>query len=102
MAFGNISTYFDYLVNLEKLYFQDCYFGYVEDSPFRNLKNLNYLSLLDCTGIRPLDKSFFAGLLSLNTLDLSSIEFKKDSLSDLKNLDKVCIFEKQEFSFYKT
>ena len=103
VTFSNLrSTYFDCLVNLEKLDLQYSYFeSSFEESPFRNLKKLNYLNLSNCTALKPFDKAFFAGLINLNTLDISfesnrlsaeKIEFKKDSFTDLKNLSSIFFF----------
>ena len=96
------STYFGYLVNLEKLDLSYCFLKSVEASPFRNLKKLNYLNLSNCEADKPLDRLIFVGMLNLNTLDIKfdpdgisaqSIEFKKDSFTDLKNLSNF-IFRK--------
>ena len=101
LSFCNFkSTYFDYLVNLEKLDLQKCHFKDVEEGPFRNLKKLNYLNLSNCKsyGDKPLDKLFFVGILNLKTLEMNfdsksiydrNIEFKKDSFTDLKSLTNI-------------
>ena len=93
------STYFDYLVNLEKLDLQRSFFRNVEQSPFRNLKKLNYLNLSNCQCDKPLDESFFVGMLNLNTLNIKldsvrslNVELKKNSLLDLKKLENVIFF----------
>ena len=89
------STYFDYLVSLEKLDLQDSFFRNVEEKPFRNLKRLNYLNLSNCRADKPFDRSFFVGILTLNTLDMKfdsdilsteNIESKSDFLSRSKHL----------------
>ena len=88
VRFRNLrSTYFDYLVNLEKLDLQDSNFEIIEESPFRNLKNLNYLNLVNCKADKPFDRSFFVGILNLNTLSYISSKLKKNFLSELNNLD---------------